>query len=238
MTLKSDLETATTAIKVNAQKLKSIVNGPASGDDSVVETQAGKVKTLARTIAEIKTDAIGPQGPKGDKGDTGPQGSKGDKGDTGPRGYKGDRGDTDPQSFTKDGNLYKLSMDGQHYDDALVYDGGPNVLTVVGNADGGDHKIPTPGNSTVVAGKYKAGDRGQYEVPHAGLSTGTVGTYIMAECRDPRDHAPNSTVAGSSLRPSSANQQSVSFTLSGTWRCMGHSTGGNEASGTLWLRIS
>jgi|GEM_PF-2082212 len=34
----------------------------------------------------------GPQGPKGDTGDTGPQGPKGDTGDTGPQGPKGDTG--------------------------------------------------------------------------------------------------------------------------------------------------
>ena len=39
----------------------------------------------------------GPQGPKGDTGDTGPQGPKGDTGDTGPKGPKGDTGDTGPQ---------------------------------------------------------------------------------------------------------------------------------------------
>ena len=38
--------------------------------------------------------SVGPQGPKGDKGDTGPQGPKGDKGDTGPQGPQGPKGDT------------------------------------------------------------------------------------------------------------------------------------------------
>lgn len=42
----------------------------------------------------------GPQGPKGDKGDTGPQGPKGDRGETGtqgPQGEKGEKGDTGAQ---------------------------------------------------------------------------------------------------------------------------------------------
>jgi hypothetical protein len=48
----------------------------------------------------------GPQGPKGDKGDTGPQGPKGDtgpqgpKGDTGPQGPKGDTGPQGPKGDT------------------------------------------------------------------------------------------------------------------------------------------
>ena len=49
------------------------------------------------------TGPQGPQGPQGEKGDTGPQGPQGEKGDTGdtgpqgPQGEKGDTGDTGPQ---------------------------------------------------------------------------------------------------------------------------------------------
>ena len=48
--------------------------------------------------AENRALAFGiPQGPQGEKGDTGPQGEKGDKGDTGPQGEKGDTGPQGPQ---------------------------------------------------------------------------------------------------------------------------------------------
>ena len=40
---------------------------------------------------------VGPQGPKGDTGETGPQGIQGPKGDTGPAGPTGPKGDTGPQ---------------------------------------------------------------------------------------------------------------------------------------------
>lgn len=40
---------------------------------------------------------LGPQGPKGDKGDTGPQGPTGAKGATGPQGPKGDTGPQGPK---------------------------------------------------------------------------------------------------------------------------------------------
>ena len=40
----------------------------------------------------VQNEQIGPQGPKGDTGDTGPQGPKGDPGETGPQGPKGDTG--------------------------------------------------------------------------------------------------------------------------------------------------
>ena len=61
----------------------------------------------------------GPQGPKGEKGDTGPQGPKGEKGDTGPQGPKGDKGDTGAKivsteliGHTSDGgNIYKQTFD-------------------------------------------------------------------------------------------------------------------------------
>ena len=44
-----------------------------------------------------ETGSTGPQGPKGDTGETGPQGPKGDTGETGPQGPKGDTGETGPQ---------------------------------------------------------------------------------------------------------------------------------------------
>lgn len=37
----------------------------------------------------IKNEQVGPQGPKGDKGETGPQGPKGDQGETGAQGPAG-----------------------------------------------------------------------------------------------------------------------------------------------------
>lgn len=43
---------------------------------------------------------MGPQGPKGDTGDTGPQGQKGDTGDQGPPGIQGPQGDIGPQGET------------------------------------------------------------------------------------------------------------------------------------------
>ena len=58
-----------------------------AGDGTLTWTgsQAGMPKLPSANIR-------GPQGPKGDTGDTGPQGPKGDKGDTGPQGPKGDTG--------------------------------------------------------------------------------------------------------------------------------------------------
>ena len=48
--------------------------------------------------AENRALAFGiPQGPQGEKGDTGPQGPQGEKGDTGDTGPQGEKGDTGPQ---------------------------------------------------------------------------------------------------------------------------------------------
>lgn len=45
----------------------------------------------------VSAKSIGPQGPKGDRGETGPQGPKGDTGATGTQGPKGDKGDPGTQ---------------------------------------------------------------------------------------------------------------------------------------------
>ena len=55
--------------------------------------------SLISTVISTQLVAVGPQGPKGDIGDTGqgligPQGEKGDTGDAGLQGLKGDKGDT------------------------------------------------------------------------------------------------------------------------------------------------
>ena len=58
---------------------------------------ADKTYKMVVTLSDGSTvDAgnfVAPQGPQGEKGDTGPQGPKGEKGDTGPQGPKGDTGE-------------------------------------------------------------------------------------------------------------------------------------------------
>lgn len=58
---------------------------------------------------------VGPQGPKGDKGDVGPRGPKGDKGDVGPQGPKGDNVSNEQvaqiEQNKKDINSLKEDMD-------------------------------------------------------------------------------------------------------------------------------
>lgn len=47
----------------------------------------------------VQNEQVGPQGPKGDTGDTGPKGDKGDTGEQGPKGdtgAQGPKGDTGP----------------------------------------------------------------------------------------------------------------------------------------------
>lgn len=58
--------------------------------------ETGELITAERLNAMeqgIQNEQVGPQGPKGDTGDTGAQGPKGDTGETGPQGPKGDQGD-------------------------------------------------------------------------------------------------------------------------------------------------
>lgn len=53
MTLQTDLEAARDQVQADQQKLKDIVNGPASGAGSTVTVDSGTVKTVARALAEI-----------------------------------------------------------------------------------------------------------------------------------------------------------------------------------------
>ena len=81
MSILSDLTTARDKAVAAANILHNIVHGPASGAASLVATDAGNVKTMARLAAEID-DAV-------QNGLTGPQGSPGVAGPAGPAGAIG-----------------------------------------------------------------------------------------------------------------------------------------------------
>jgi hypothetical protein len=72
-------------------------------------------------------------------------------------------------------------------------------------------------------------------------TAGEVGTYMYAQ-NDPAAVVTfGSTVAGSTLKPTSGEGTTpVGSAQSGTWRCMGmtSNTGANAVVATLWLRIS
>lgn len=68
----------------------------------------------------------------------------------------------------------------------------------------------------------------------AGAALGSVGTYAFM--RSDGITEPGVTVAGSSLQYSSATGTSSTVAVSGTWRCMGRTSGDSQRS--LFLRIS
>lgn len=70
------------------------VRPEAAVDVSISDGAAVEVTLEAGPTLDFEIIGTGPQGPKGDTGDTGPQGPKGDTGETGPQGPKGDTGDT------------------------------------------------------------------------------------------------------------------------------------------------
>ena len=81
MSILSDLEQARDKAVAAADILHAIVHGPATGPTSLVATDAGNVKTMARLAAEID-DAVqngvaGLKGDDGDQGDPGPPGPAG-----------------------------------------------------------------------------------------------------------------------------------------------------------------
>ena len=57
MSLQTDLAAAVALTQGNAAKVDQFVNGPAAGDDSLIDTEAGPVKTLARITAEAAAAA-------------------------------------------------------------------------------------------------------------------------------------------------------------------------------------
>lgn len=70
-------------------------------------------------------------------------------------------------------------------------------------------------------------------VVHAGVAYGTVGQFVFAYGVK---SLANNTVAGSALHPSSSNGHVVASTLSGTWRCLGHTNSTTDV--TLWQRVA
>lgn len=55
MTLQSDLNGAVAKVTADGGLLHRIVHGPADGDDSLVITEGGPVKTLARAVGDAET---------------------------------------------------------------------------------------------------------------------------------------------------------------------------------------
>ena len=73
-------------------------------NDEVITAE--RMNALEQGVANEQVGPQGPQGEKGDTGETGPQGPQGEKGDTGetgpqgPQGEKGDKGDTGAKGAT------------------------------------------------------------------------------------------------------------------------------------------
>jgi hypothetical protein len=130
--------------------------------------QAKKANKTASQALDTAAQALengGPQGPKGDTGDTGPKGDTGDtgpKGDTGDTGPKGDTGDTGPQG--------PQGIQGPPGQDA-TFDGGPLESGVT------------------MKGVWKV-DTTNAGAPHTGLPGGAVGALLDISYPIPLASAP------------------------------------------------
>ena len=97
-------------------------------------------------------------------------------------------------------------------------------------------------NATLGAEKFQSGVAERDWVMGFNVSAGAggVGTYAFAKKTSmyPAVKALGSTIAGSSLRPSSAGSR-TGGSLAGTWRCMGYADtdGAGSSDVTSWLRI-
>ncbi len=98
-------------------------------------------------------------------------------------------------------------------------------------ATGGSlQNVPAPSNSQILSGVASA-------------SAGVIGSYALCRMESWAAESFGNTEAGSNISPVSCafgSGNSQGSTRSGTWRCMGSTTGnsGQEYNTTVWLRIS
>jgi len=95
-------------------------------------------------------------------------------------------------------------------------------------------------NSTLGAEKFQTGttERDWVLGRTSDAAGGAVGTYAFAEADAGAASAFGDSISGSRLTPSNVAVFST-WSVSGTWRCMGSTNGSSGAnSTTLWLRIS
>jgi hypothetical protein len=93
----------------------------------------------------------------------------------------------------------------------------------------------TDGNVTAVKLATGTNERDWVLARTAGAAVGVVGTYAFAKRTTAVGNVAGDTTAGSNLQYADADNNNPVGVLSGTWRCMGYSLGGEA---TLWLRIS
>ncbi|MDR2091226.1 MAG: hypothetical protein LBP62_06250, partial [Clostridiales bacterium] len=125
---------------------------------------------------------IGPQGPKGDKGDIGPQGPKGDKGDIGPQGPKGDKGDIGPQGPKGDtggGRSLSIIPFASHSAPYISTDSSGNPTNVGAITFGGSPPVMTiePNGTVILSGD----NQDVFSLPFAAVIENiyaTVNTFI------------------------------------------------------------
>jgi hypothetical protein len=108
----------------------------------------------------------------------------------------------------------------------------PIDSTGVASFDTDDFNVSADGHVTLVGGGTGAGAVGTYAFLTPNDGTNPTGQYPV--------YAFGDTAAGSLLRPTNAAGNKLGSPQTGTWQCMGTTSGGVIASeiATLWVRIS
>ena len=137
-------QSATAAANSQTAAGKSAEAAAASAEEAA-KAIAGVGQSIEDALQQAKDSGEfdGPQGPKGDKGDTGAQGPKGDKGDTGPagpQGAPGKKGDPGPA-----GNVLIATFD-------VDVPTGELIMTTPDNYDGAEFGVDDEGFLEVSVG--------------------------------------------------------------------------------------
>ena len=229
-----DLTVGSSPIKTGQVSGFSTIDVPASGTTLALVNKADFSTSFSRTVQTKASllimpienvGPIGPQGEKGDIGDTGPIGSQGEKGDTGdigPIGLQGDKGDTGDAGPTglqgekgDTGDTGPIGANGKSAYEIAIDEGFVGteeewLASLVGptglkgdTGDQGDTGLPGTAATIEVGDVTTVGSGSPATVNNAGTDTAAIFDFEIPG--GPRVYQGNLTAAGSYMEVPLAN---------------------------------